>query len=514
MTVERTVMRTDLESDPQAMARGAAVNLVSSIVAIALGFLFTYALAQIVPARDIGVLAIATTLIAFAAIPTLLGLETGVIRFVARGAAVHDELGARASLQVAMAIATVTSLAMTAAIWWQAPWLTEHFFDKPEATELVRLVTLSLPGLALGRVATAALRGFGMMSYSAWLGVLGRVLDAAVALCLLALGFGVEGVAIAAVVTAFAGLAAGLVLLLRVHPRAFVPAYRAWQAGSMLRFSLPQTVTGALFFLIVWVDTLLLARFQSAAEVGVYAIVTRLLVPTTLVTTAVGNMFAPRIAAEDARGDRAALSTMLKRVTYWNTAVSLPFFATLALIPEQLLAVFGSTYRSGATALAILAIGQVLNTAAGPLGQVINMSGRPYITMMNNALVAGIHIAACLVLIPRYGMVGAAASAAGALTLVNVIKLVQVRMLLGMYPFRLDSLRAFGAAGIAVGVAAPVAFLFDWSTVVWQAAAASAVLFLVYAQAVRALGVSEEDRELFAAGRARIGQRLRMRVSR
>src|SRR3712207_9298863 len=97
-------------------------------------------------------------------------------------------------------------------------------------------------------------------------------------------------------------------------------------------------------------DTLLLARFQSAAEVGIYAIVTRLIGPAMLVTTAVGNMFAPRIAAEDARGDRTALALMLKRVTYWNTAVSIPFFATLVLIPEQLLALFGSTYRSGATA--------------------------------------------------------------------------------------------------------------------------------------------------------------------
>jgi O-antigen/teichoic acid export membrane protein len=506
-------MRTDLGSDPRTMARGAAVNLVSSVIAIGVGFLFTYVLAQLVPARDIGFLAIATALIAFATIPTLLGVETGVIRFVARGAAVDDELAARGSLQVAIAIVTVTSVAMTTAIWWQAPSLTEGFFHKPEATELVRLVALSLPGVALGRVTTAALRGFGMMAYSAWLGVVGRTLDAAMALSLLAVGFGVEGVAVAAVVTAFLGLGAALVLLARVHPRTFVPARGAWHLGSMLRFSLPQTIAGAFFHVILWVDTLLLARFQSAAEVGIYAIVTRLIGPATLVTTAVGNMFAPRIAAEDARGDRTALSIMLKRVTYWNTAVSIPFFATLVLIPEQLLALFGSTYRSGATALAILAVGQLLNTAAGPLGQVINMSGRPYVTMMNNALVAAIHVGACLVLIPRYGMVGAAAAAAGALTLVNVIKLVQVRMMLGMHPFRPDSLRTFAAAGIAIAVAAPVTFLLDWRSVLWQAVAVSAVVFLVYMQAMRALGLNEEDRELFAAGRARIG-RLRIRASR
>ena len=66
----------------------------------------------------------------------------------------------------------------------------------------------------------------------------------------------------------------------------------------------------------------------------------QLLIPATLVSTAIGQMFAPRIAAEDARGDRQALGTMLKRVTHWNTAVSLPFFATLALLAGSLLAIF------------------------------------------------------------------------------------------------------------------------------------------------------------------------------
>src|SRR5581483_2352029 len=160
--------------------------------------------------------------------------------------------------------------------------------------------------------------------------------------------------------------------------------------GRILRFSLPQTLTAMLFFTIVWTDTLLVGRFRTAAEVGVYTIVGRLLTPATLVSTAIGQMFAPRIAAHDARGDRGTFSTML----------------IVAATP--LLALFGPKYKSGATALAILAAGQLINTAAGPLGQVINLSGRPYITLMNNGLVAAINIGVCIVLIPRYGLAGAA----------------------------------------------------------------------------------------------------------
>ena len=205
---------------------------------------------------------------------------------------------------------------------------------------------------------------------------------------------------------------------------------------------------------------------------------------------------------------------MLKRVTYWNTSVSIPIFLTLALIPGALLALFGETYSLGASALAILAVGQLLNTAAGPLGQVINMSGRAYVNMMNNAAVAGLNVVACIVLIPRFGMVGAALSFASSLALVNALKLVQVRILFGISPFRADTLRTLAAAAAAASIAAPVAYLVDWSSSFWEVAVTATIIFLVYAQVVRALGLSPEDRELFAAGRARIGRGLGFRPSR
>jgi O-antigen/teichoic acid export membrane protein len=219
-------------------------------------------------------------------------------------------------------------------------------------------------------------------------------------------------------------------------------------------------------------------------------------------------MFAPRIAAEDARGDRATLEVMLKRVTFWNTATSIPLFATLAVIPAPLLALFGHEYEAGAAALAILAVGQLLNTAAGPLGQVINMSGRPYITMLNNGGVAILNLASCWVLIPRYGLVGAALTTASALTLVNLIKLVQVHHIFGMSPWRADTLNVLAAAGMACAVVLPLAVLVPWPDPVSQALVSSAVLVGAYGVFVWALGLDEEDAALFAAGTARLRRRL------
>ena len=506
MSIRPGEIRTDLDATPKAMARGAAVNLAGAMGAMVITFFFNFVVTHVVSVHGVGLFAIATTVVSLTMVPALLGLETGTVRFVALAAGVNDEREASGSLQVSIALVSLTSFGLTLAIWLTAPWVSSHFFHKPDAATLLRIVALSLPGLALGRVLVAGVQGFGVMSYSAWLGPMRAIVNLLTALPLLAVGLNVTGLAWSAAVTSTLIAVIALVQLLRVDPGVLVPARGHWHVRRILRFSLPQTLTAALFFTIVWTDTVVLSRFRSAGEVGVYAIVGRLLNPATLVSTAVGQMFGPRIAAEDARGDRQTLTTMLKRVTYWNTTVSAPFFALMCVLPVPLLALFGSHYTAGAAALVILAAGQLVNTAAGPLGQVINLSGRPYITLANNGLVGGINIAVALVLIPRYGMTGAAIATASALTFVNLIKLVEVQVLLKTHPFRTDTARTLLAVGMASALVLPLDHLIRWPGPLAEVMLLGSLLFIAYIGVVLVLGLEPDDRELLSAVGVRIAR--------
>src|SRR5262249_42905908 len=144
------------------------------------------------------------------------------------GASADDERAARAAAQVAMGMVTAVGTALAVAIWWKAPWLAGHVFHKPAATHLLRIVSISLPALALGRVLVAAIQGFGVMTYSSWLGPLRAVMNLGVALPLLAVGLDVRSLAIAADVAAFATCAAGVLFLVKVHPGVLQPAWGSW----------------------------------------------------------------------------------------------------------------------------------------------------------------------------------------------------------------------------------------------------------------------------------------------
>ena len=83
-------------------------------------------------------------------------------------------------------------------------------------------------------------------------------------------------------------------------------------------------------------------------------------------------------------------------------AVLLVFFS------REIMAVFGHEFSDGALVLVVLVAGQILNSVTGPLGVMIDMSGRTKFTLLNSALHLALQIGLCFLLIPRYGVLGAA----------------------------------------------------------------------------------------------------------
>src|SRR5581483_6401451 len=145
-------MLTELGSDGRTMARGTFANVSGALLTTALSFALSLLITHVVSVGRFGLFSIAWTVVLLAQAPAVLGLDTGAIRFVALGAATDDERAARASVQAALALATAAAGVLTALLAWQAPWLALHAFHKPQAEHLIRIVSLSLPALAIARV--------------------------------------------------------------------------------------------------------------------------------------------------------------------------------------------------------------------------------------------------------------------------------------------------------------------------------------------------------------------------
>jgi O-antigen/teichoic acid export membrane protein len=498
-------MRTDLSSSAGSMARGAARGALGALIASVLALAFQAIVRHIVDIDTMGLFTLATTVVVLAQLPALFGLEAGAIRYVSLGAAAGDERAARGAAQAALLAGIVLSTIAAGALYLLAPAICERF-SKPEATHLLQLAVLALPLLCASRVCAACVLGFGLTGRSSTITAAQNLTRLLVTVPLVLLLADVTALGVGFAIAGLAGTIFAIWLLRNVCPRIFEPARDSWQLRSMIGFSWPQTLSQSLYLATLWTDTLVLAHYGTAHEVGIYGLVVALLAPVAQLTVAVSQAFTPRIAGTHARGDSASMAQMLRRVSYWNLAVALPILGSMAVLREPVLALFGRGYEAGAAPLVLLAIGQLVLNAAGPLTAVINLSGHPRVTLFDNALVFGANFALCLILVPRYGMTGAASSTLIALCSVTLIQVAQVGRLFRIHPFRGDQLRCVAAGGIAAAATASLTWL-PWPAPLFEVVAGGLAFMLVYAAGIAFLGVSEETRELAERARNRLSRR-------
>jgi len=207
-------------------------------------------------------------------------------------------------------------------------------------------------------------------------------------------------------------------------------AFDEWKV--LLAFSLPIAGADVIHYLFRWSDTLLLSFFTSAAEVGIYSAATRTTLLLSLLAVSVNALYAPIIADHYHHQRYQQIQVVLRTLLRWCLTLALPVVFAMSLLAKQILFIWGVNFVAGSTALIILATSQLIFITSSLLAFTLVMCGRQYLELGNVVFVATINILSNLVLIPRYGMTGAAISMLLSQAIALVLRLVEVRHVLGL----------------------------------------------------------------------------------
>jgi len=118
----------------------------------------------------------------------------------------------------------------------------------------------------------------------------------------------------------------------------------------------------------------------------------------------------PHLSRLLASDDEAGAKKIFQTSTVWLMACAWPAYLASAAAAPLLLGIFGHGYRGGQTPLVILSLTMLLATACGPVDIVLLIAGRSGLSLINNFASLAVDIALNIVLIPKYGITGAAIS--------------------------------------------------------------------------------------------------------
>ncbi|MEX0729495.1 MAG: flippase [Aquisalimonadaceae bacterium] len=399
-----------------------AVKLASTLSA----FLLAVLLARALGPEGYGIYTYAFALVSLLAIPAQLGLPTLVVRETARAQAKEQWELMRGVWRWATGVVALLSLGLALASAAAAWAFADSFTDMQLGTFWWGVILV--PVLALANLRGAALRGLRKV-------VLGQLPELIIRpamliiLILVALPWlppdtfsPMAAMKLHVLAAAFAFLV-GAGLLWRSRPRALVRAVgsayepRKW-LGSLVSLAL---LAGMQIF-NKYTDILMLGIFGEAEEVGIYRIAMQAAILVAFGFQATSMVVAPYFTRLYEQGDVKRLQYLVTITTRIMLLVAVPIVVIFIIFGESILGlIFGSEYVAGYMALSILAIGKLLSSAFGPVAFLLNMTGNERSTAKAAAAGAGGNVLLNFILIPLYGMNGAAIATAVTLVSWHVI---------------------------------------------------------------------------------------------
>jgi O-antigen/teichoic acid export membrane protein len=370
-------------------------------------------LARFMGQTEYGVFALAWVWIAILGHGCLWGVAQSVCRFVPHHRA-RGELDLVRGFLRGGAMHALASGLLTAAIGATALWLCAASLDGSHLWAFAFALAV-LPLFAVQDYVEGVARSF------AWIGlaiaplyVLRQGLIAVVFVAAVAMGVRAEAwVALAAALAAvFVALGLQGSLVLRRVRDALPAGPRQYRIGMWASASLPIALVDLTTLGLSYIDVLLLGFFLAPEAVGVYFAATRILQFVVFAQYAASAATAQRFADAEARGDRATLAALVTRTARLTAGLTLATGAGVLAAAPLLLALFGPAFSGSLPVLGILIGGVVLQSAFGPAEDLLNMLGQERACALASGLVLGVAALLNCVLIPRFGVTGAAAAMA------------------------------------------------------------------------------------------------------
>lgn len=217
----------------------------------------------------------------------------------------------------------------------------------------------------------------------------------------------------------FAAIAVVQLLYVAVHARRVpieLPARpREWK--RWWRFAMPWVVIALASDFFFDLDLILLSNLLSREELAIFGVCTRIFSLAAFGVASVYAVTLPDVFDSHALSDREGFNRKIGEANMVAAGSAAALFVGVAVAGPLVLMLFGNAFVAGAIPLAVLCLALVVRAALGPAALVLSIHDRPYASLPAIGLGLLTLVVGNLVLVPRFGLMGASMAALVAITL-------------------------------------------------------------------------------------------------
>ena len=414
-------------------------------------YLFSIMMARWLGPQMLGIYSLGNAITRIGEIFGIMGLDNGVLRYVSREKEKNDYV--RNSIYSSIKMGFVSSIFIGLLLYFSSDWIVLNLLNEDTfLSTVIKVYALTLPFTVTTLIASFATQGFKILKYKVFVN---QIVNPFTLLLTMILSYVFFGVNVAILAPTVVSAVIGFFLILH-YLNGFVDVsvskvLNAKFDNKILRFSLPLMFVSAIGIIMHWTDIIMLGILKDAKDVGLYHPVERTAGLIRMILFAFASIFAPLFSQYFHEKNQTKMLEVFQLSTKWILLTSLPLFIFLILFSNTILMLFGSEFGNNSLALPILTVGIMIQAVFGLGSPSLTMSGFQKYNLINALVALFTNIFLNIMLIPQFGIAGAAMGTTIALFLISLLRFFENYYLLGMNLLSTKLLKPI-LAGLSTGM--------------------------------------------------------------
>ncbi len=202
-------------------------------------------------------------------------------------------------------------------------------------------------------------------------------------------------------------------------------ASHIFSINEILKTSAPIAVSNLIMYLLLTIDVVLLRKWLGSEVAGLYSIPIKIVLFLNMIILSINVNVSPKIA-EMYQDKKEELQSLLRKNARFIASLNFAVGLVILLFPDWILGIFGNSYTVGKSALYLLVLGHLTCSLFGCVAVYLNMTNRSSVFRKIMFFSLVINMMFNLLLIPKYGMQGAAISFVAANLFWNIIASIYI----------------------------------------------------------------------------------------
>lgn len=434
------------------MFQGGILYAVAVVFGKILIFAQSIMLSRMIPINDLGVYYLGQTSVLLLAGFLVMGLDMGLIRFVAINKNCNNGINPSMLVTSAACFSLSITILVLGLMLFFLNDISVMFLKKSGYEKIFWIFLLTVPFVVVMRIFLSATRGLQIISYTALVeqvivGVALFLLTAAV----LFFNYSLSSIAFVYFLSTFLAFAASYYFMRRHFKLTFTGLN--WAAFKpVAAFSMPLVLSQWMFLLVSYINTFMLAYWGISRDVALYNTTLRIMLVAEIVANSVVAVFNPIIAELVSQNRLEDLRLSYRSASRWVFMACCPFFVLTIFFNEIFLSVFGPKFIAASSCLVIICLSAIFEYSMPMLGSMIALSGHTKISLMNNLASLCVLLITGYFLIPKYALNGVALAWACSSIALTCLRLIQTKRLFQLQILQKSHFKIGGASLLAAGL--------------------------------------------------------------